>query len=394
MAIEHLVPVSKELREYAEAQPMGTIGRSIQFLQDAEIPEFAEIKFALITVDEVRGVKQSTTPPNPDLARKGLYELYEGNWSHAIMDLGHLEAGNELSDTYYAIGALQSWLRSEKVIPIILGGGQDLTYALYRHYDNSSYMVNVTSVDTHLDLAQGESSIHSRNYVNSMIIQEPYNLYNYTCLGYQTFHNAQDELALLDQLMFDGLRLGKLKSDVTLVEPYLRDSDIVSIDLDCLAAGSVGAMGLQLDKERSVHTSNPNGLDSMELCSIARYAGISDRVGTFYVASMKGENPIEASLISQLIWYFMEGVEHRTNEYPVDISDHFVQHIVQFVDSDLKFYRSKVSGRWWVEIPFAFESHTKLKRHTLVPCSQAEYDLAVSGTYPDRYLRARSKNEI
>ena len=44
-----------------------------------------------------------------------------------------------------------SLLLKNKIIPIVVGGSQDLTYALYRSYDLVEQMVNVAVIDSSFD---------------------------------------------------------------------------------------------------------------------------------------------------------------------------------------------------------------------------------------------------
>ena len=55
---------------------------------------------------------------------------------------------------------------------------------------------------------------------------------------------------------------------------------------------------------------SPNGFDGKEICAISRYAGISNKVSSFGIFEYKSSNEDEVTemLISQIIWYFIEGV--------------------------------------------------------------------------------------
>ena len=47
----------------------------------------------------------------------------------------------------------------KNIIPIIIGGSQDLTYANYRAYDNFMPMVNIVNVDTNFDLGDSTNQL-------------------------------------------------------------------------------------------------------------------------------------------------------------------------------------------------------------------------------------------
>ncbi len=48
------------------------------------------------------------------------------------------------------------------------------------------------------------------SYVGKIVVTKPYNLFNYSNLGYQTYFNSQDEIELMERLFFDAYRLGEV----------------------------------------------------------------------------------------------------------------------------------------------------------------------------------------
>jgi arginase family enzyme len=49
--------------------------------------------------------------------------------------------GNSIEDSYFALRKVVSNLIKKKIIPIVIGGSQDLTFALYRAFDELEQMV-------------------------------------------------------------------------------------------------------------------------------------------------------------------------------------------------------------------------------------------------------------
>ena len=89
----------------------------------------------------------------------------------------------------------------------------------------------------------------------------------------------------------------------------------------------------------------PNGIDGRTICALARYAGISDRIqlGCFDLSN----TAIFHKLLAQIIWYFVEGVHCRFEEYPVVTNQGFTRYSVQMSDRELVFSRViKVSDGW------------------------------------------------
>src|SRR5690606_522835 len=131
--------------------------------------------------------------------------------------------GESVEDTYYALQSVISQLLKQKVIPVILGGSQDLLYAQYRAYDRREQMVNLVNIDNRFDLGDAEKPINNRSYVGKIVVNKPYNLFNYSNIGYQTYFNSQDEIELMDRLFFDAYRLGEVSGKMAVVEPVMRD---------------------------------------------------------------------------------------------------------------------------------------------------------------------------
>jgi arginase family enzyme len=143
-------------------------------------------------------------------ARKELYGLYPGNWDASIADLGDILAGNTVEDTYFALRKVASALIKKKIIPIVIGGSQDLTFALYRAYDDLEQMVNLVAIDSKFDFGKESEEVSATSYLTKIIIDEPNNLFNYCNIGYQTYYNSQEEIDLVEKLFFDGYRLGEI----------------------------------------------------------------------------------------------------------------------------------------------------------------------------------------
>jgi arginase family enzyme len=323
---------------------------------------------------------------NFDSIRKTLYTLFPGNWHTTVADLGDIEPGETVEDTYFAIRTAITVLVEKDIIPIILGGSQDLTYSNYRAYDTILPMVNIVSVDTNFDLGDANLPIKNNSYVGKVIVEEPYNLFNYATIGYQTYFNSQEEIDLMEKLYFEAYRLGEISGDINKVEPLMRDAHVVSIDLKSVRAAEVS--------ENQKYS--PNGFTGKEICAISRYAGISNKVSSFgiyeYHASQK--DSATSMLIAQMIWYFIEGVNCRVKDDDFLNENHYQKYNVLIEDDELIFYKSLKTGRWWIEIPFLPDVNNKLKKHTLLPCMHSDYVHATQGEVPERWYKAYRKNSF
>jgi arginase family enzyme len=346
-------------------------------------PDLNDVKIAIFGVEEDRN-SENNFGCGDDLhfIRRKLYELFPGNWDAEIADLGTVLKGQEVSDTYFAVADIITSLLKKNIIPVIIGGGQDITYVNYRAYDSLEQTINITAVDSRFDLGSLEDELTSQSYLSKIIMQKPNNLFNYSNVGYQTYFNSQGEIQLFDSLFFDTCRLGMAK-ELENIEPAFRNADIVSIDIGAVRQSEAPAN----------NNASPNGFYGEEICAISRYAGISDKVTSFgiYEYNSKYDNNHQtASLIAQMIWYFIEGVNFRVKDYPFSGKENYQKFTVLMEDDDpIVFYKSNKTGRWWIEINIL--SDNKYKRHALIPCTYKDYTEATKQIIPERWYKAMKK---
>ena len=381
---DFLTPIKDSVVAYLALQSSSCLGQNIQINSTQEgFPDLENVKIAIFAVNEDRNSQHNFgCGEGLHAIRTKLYQLFPGNWDTNIADLGTVEKGNQVSDTYFAVKEIIASLIKKNIIPIIIGGGQDITYINYRAYDALEQSVNITTVDSRFDLGNLEEKLTSQSYLSKIIMQEPNNLFNYCNVGYQTYFNSQEEISLLDNLFFDTYRLGEAKV-LENIEPAFRNSDIVSID--------IGAV--RQSEAPGNNNSSPNGFYGEEICAISRYAGLSDKVSSFgiYEYNSKHDNNDQtAHLIAQMIWYFIEGVNFRVKDYPFSGKENYQKFTILLEeDEPLLFYKSNKSGRWWMEINIL--SNNKYKRHALVPCTYKDYTDATKQVIPEKWYKAMRK---
>ena len=382
MAFDFLQPVSASIEAYVSNLSNQTLGKKVALHTQTDFPVLENVNVAIITVNEFRGANKTNESCTFDAFRKQFYSLHLGNWQVAIADLGSVEAGDSLDDTYYVVKKLVEELVKKNVNPIILGGSQDLTYAMYRAYDHLDQMVNLVAVDNQFDFAR-EQATAANSYLSKIIVEEPNNLFNYSNLGYQTYYNAQEEIDLIEKLYFEAYRLGEIAKNLTVAEPVFRDADLVSIDMQSILSASSGNFTIF----------NPNGFNGKEICALMRYAGISDKVSALGIFNFNATAE-ESVLIAQMIWYFIEGFSFRSAEYPFGTKENYIKYIVPIDNEELIFYKSNKTDRWWIEIPFLSSVSNKLKRNTLLPCTNEDYLAACEQEIPERWWKAQKRNSL
>jgi arginase family enzyme len=382
MEFDFLSPLQDDFLEVVYKLNPQQLGSKIVFHTQDQFPDLNKVTIAIVGVLENRGVKNATSVDLTAI-RNELYSMFPGNWDASIADLGNIAAGDSIDDSYFALKKIVAHLIKNRIIPIVLGGSQDLTYGLYRAYDELEQMVNLVAVDSKFDFGKENENVSANSYLTKIIIDEPNNLFNYCNIGYQTYYNSQEEIDLIEKLFFDAYRLGEISNNLALAEPVFRDADIVSLDLNAVKSADSG----------NFNSFAPNGFNGKEICSLARYAGISDKVSAFGIFNHSSSYQ-EAPLIAQIVWYFIEGFHYRSNEYPFGSRESYIKYIVPIEEEILVFYKSDKTERWWIEIPFISNVNNKLKRNTLLPCSYDEYLGACNQELPERWWKAQRKNIV
>jgi len=377
-----------EIYDSGEDEGYRRIGDLIKaFAEAGTFPETEGADLAIIAVPEDRNaVDNEGCADGADPVRKYLYKLFPGAFYPRIIDLGNLKRGHTPADTYFALTTVVTDLLSAGIVPVILGGSQDLTYANYQAYQSMGQIINIVSIDNMFDLGKTEGELNSQSWFSSIILHQPNYLFNYANIGYQTYFVDQEALKLMSNLFFDTYRVGIVRKDLEEVEPIVRNADVLSFDTSCIRCSDAPGN----------RNTTPNGFYGEEACQIIRYAGLSDKLTSigFYEYNPRYDHEGQtAHLIAQMIWYFMEGFYSRPNDFPFRNEDDYLSYHVTISDhkQDIKFYKSKKTDRWWMEIPLPAEQRMKYERHYLVPCSYKDYKQATSEEIPDRWWMVYQK---
>jgi len=358
------------------------IGELIRVFDSPEnFPDIEQTDLAILGVTEDRNaVNNEGCALGPNHIRKYLYSLYPGDFTLRLIDLGNLKRGHTAADTYFALSSVVSELMNSNIIPIILGGSQDLTYANYQAYQNLGHIINIVSIDNMFDLGKSEGELNAQSWLSNIILHQPNYLFNFANIGYQTYFLDQEALKLMNNLFFDTFRLGMVRQNLEEVEPIVRNADMLSLDIS----------SVRYSDAPGNNNATPNGFYGEEACQIIRYAGLSDKltsIGFYEYNPRHDPHGQTAHLIAQMIWCFLEGFYARAHDFPFRNEEDYIKYHVTISDhkQDITFYKSKKTDRWWMEIPLAAEQRVRYDRHYLVPCSYADYQKATQEEIPDRW---------
>jgi arginase family enzyme len=356
-------------------------------LKNENFPDLSDTDIAIIGVNEERrAIGNPGCSHAPDFVRNQFYKLFRGDFKPKIADLGNIKQGHQVEDTYFALTTTLAELIKNKIIPVIIGGSQDLTFANYKAYESLGQVINILAVDSQFDLGDTEKEINSQSYLNKIILHQPNFLFNYTNIGYQTYMVDKESVKLMKNLYFDIYRLGVIRKQMEETEPLLRNADMITVDLSSVRQPDSPGNG----------NASPNGFYGEEICQIMRYAGLSDKVtsmGIYEFNPKYDQRHQTAQLIAQMIWYFVEGFYNRKNEHPGTEINDYIKYTVSIKDhkDQLVFYKSKKSDRWWMDVPVKSNYKNIYERHHLVPCSYGDYETACNDDIPDRWWQAYQK---
>lgn len=354
------------------------------YVNEHKIPEIEGLDIAIIGVDDTRG-NSSLNPGGVQQIRQKLYQLKKGSTSCNIADLGNLRNGIDLDETHKRLSAALSMLIAENILPIVIGGGQDMDLGQYMAYENEEKLVSILNVDSRLDLEEGDVTEPTNGHIHKIFMHEPNYLFNYNQLGYQGYLVNPNALKVLEQLNFKAIRLGEVRDDLAKVEPIIREADMLTFDISAI----------QNQYCPGGSKSEVFGLTGEEACQITWYAGMNDKLSSagFYEYDPEKDdvNNSSAMTVAVMIWYFIEGFKNRKNEKGFQTND-FLKYVVA-MDAEpetISFYKSRLSEKWWIEVP-----NTSAKglydRNQIIPCDYSDYELATQGEIPERWISAYSK---
>ncbi|MCL2289545.1 MAG: formimidoylglutamase [Bacteroidetes bacterium] len=358
----------------------------VWFVSKEQEPDLSNIDIAILGVSEARySANNEGCSAAPDEIRKEFYKLFHWKNEVSILDLGNLILGKTVEDTYAILSDILAYLFEQKVIPVILGGSNDIAFANYQAYAKLEKVVNIVSVDSKFDLGDEKDPISSEGYLSKIVLQQPNYLLNYSNVGFQTYLNSQAEIELMKQLFFETYRVGGLRQDMDEIEPIVRNAEMLMLDISAAR---------QSDAPGNANAS-ANGFYGEEICQIALFAGLSDKLSSFGIYEynpLLDYNTQTSQLIAHTLWYFIEGFVHRQNDMLFKEQDQYLRHVVTVTNalSELVFYQSKKTGRWWIEIPF-FHIKTQQDKKYFLPCSKNDFETARKDVVPERWWRTYHK---
>ncbi|MCC6582919.1 MAG: arginase family protein [Chitinophagales bacterium] len=332
---------------------------------------------AILGVEDYRGyITNKGTEKAADEVRKQLYQCSAFTNGMQLLDLGNIKAGATYVDTLVAVVETLHELFKHNVITIIIGGDAALSSAQFKAYEIFENQITVAQIASKVVWENSDVDIH-KTYLKDFFLSGFLRKYN--LVAYQSYFIQEKQLSFLSSKNHDVLRVGKIREHVFEAEPFLREAAMVTYNINAIRYSDAPG---QPDP-------SPNGLFGDEACAMARYAGMSDQlmsIGIYDFNPDLDKSNITAKQVAQMVWYFMEGISLRRNDYPIVDENDFNTYIVQIDDAenDFIFLKSKKSDRWWMKITY---DKRDLQKHILVPCTYKDYLSALNNEIPERWMR-------
>jgi formiminoglutamase len=370
---------------YSDITSPSSFLKSIRIFGD-KMPGYKDAHIALFGIKEARGTSLNNgAAQGPDEIRKKLYNLKKGNGSYRIVDLGNLNPGHDLDETYVRISEVCRMLLENNVLPVLIGGTHDLDFGQYCGYETMNKLVSLLNIDAFLDLDDKKESPRNHQHIHKILLHEPNFLFSYTHLAYQSYLIDPLSVSILEKLYFEAFRIGQMRTGLQEMEPTIRNADMLSFDITAIRSS---------DAPGNAHA-QPFGLTGEEACQICWYAGLNEKLSSIgfyeYNPEKDDEQKKTAAVVATMIWYFIEGYYHRKKEQNFRSND-FLKYVValQAEPETITFYKSKFSEKWWMEVPYP-TGREKYSRNSIVPCSYNDYQQATKGDVPERYIITLAK---
>jgi arginase family enzyme len=367
----YLSPLHFRHSEEMEYQPT-QLGNHIQILTENDC-DIDALDLIILGCGEFRGQDRRMAYSNgPDVIRRDLYRLHYWHPSIKIGDIGNIVEGATQNDTKAALRTVLSELHDAGKKVLLLGGSHDLTIQQYDVFRQKQQIIDFSVIDMLADLEYTSDNRYD-SYLMETLMQSPNFVRHFNLMGFQSYFVNPKLIETFDRLRFDCTRVGKAREDLEQLEPALRASHLVSIDINAIRYSDAPANKM----------ASPNGFYGDEMCKLTRFTGMSTQLSTLgiYGYLPESDDTVTPKLIAQMIWYFIDGLAIAKIESPLTEGDQFLEYQITFTDNNTLFLKSKRTNRWWMRLP----------DNSFTPCTHKDYITACNNEIPERWLRENER---
>lgn len=322
----------------------------------------------LIWVSDYRGAGMGFKVQNFEPVRRELYSLSDSEIQLSICDLGCLVSGKIMADTQYILEEILLSCHQRGVIPIVVGGSNDLAYSMFSALNAYQKEVVYTQISNMIALWEDGGEINDRNYLSKIIDNYHFKIDKIHLLGYQRHYGRGAFLEVLRDMNFDALPLSEMMNGTSRAEPFFRRADLVTLNCDAV------------ESFNSPFSVNPqvNGLNKREICAYMREIGLGERIKSvgIFNYNFEAKNPLNHQLLAQMIWYLLEGINIRKT-HPLE--KEFETYFVMFQGQTHTFHKDIFRNLWYF-------GHAEDPEQWLA-CSVEDFHNAKNGILNNRFLK-------
>lgn len=295
------------------------------------------------------------TPEQGKLIRKEFYSLHIAGHQH----LEILDLGDAFALTENELASLMDEINQANCYPILIGFNESLAIEISKLWNQNYQPHNLCWINsTYTPSINDQLSNH-------IFLKQQYAL----CLQRQM---TGIDLFQIDEHQLFLSYLSEFRKSNQSIESYTRNSELFFFNLDSVRHSDFPS------------SSNPSGLFSEEIISLAKLSGSSDRSLASIISTWNSNDKTSLMLIAQMIWYTLEGYVLKLKDKQGN-GKNLSHYVVELKNTDhhLDFYKSENSGKWWMQEPTVDETI----KGKLIPCTYDEYLKTVHENLPDRLMQ-------
>ncbi len=330
--------------------------------------DIKEAGIAMVWVSDYRGAEGDFVMKKFEEVRENFYRLSANDFDIPIYDFGRLISGKTLEDTSYILQEILLFCHEQNIIPIVIGGGNGLSYDLYASLNEMQKNINYTHISSCISFSSEEKGINDGNYLTRIFSNKSFSVGRFSLLGYQRHLNNNALFDVMRDMQFDVVRLAEMMGKIDKVEPFLREADLVTVNCDVVESFA------------APFSINPqvNGLNRREICACMKEVGMSENlksVGIFNY-NFDTKNLLNHQLLAQMLWYLIEGINIQ-KKHP---KQHKFETYSLMIESEVFVFRRDVFRNLWY---FGGVEGTD----EWLPCTFEDYNDAKRGVLNRRFLR-------
>lgn len=271
---------------------------SFRYHQIVQLPKIEDYKnngetCIIIGFESEEGVRRNKgnigAAKAPDALRSELAKLpWKLPEEKHLADIGTIACNDEnLEKAQEQLGEVVTKVLSEKMSPIILGGGHETAYGHYvgvRNYIGQEAKLGIINIDAHFDLRSYEEQTSSGTMFKQILDQDENS--NYFVVGIQRYGNTQELFDRADELgatyiLEENMHLSEMDNVDQRINDFISQQDYIMITLCTDVLNAAFAPG--------VSASSPFGLDPSVVRSIIRSVTTNKKTLSFDISEV---NPL------------------------------------------------------------------------------------------------------